>query len=164
MNSTYSVLHAHSHYSLLDGASKPHQIAQRCYNAGIKTCAITDHGSISGCVQFYKELNNKGIKPILGCEIYVSNKDSHIKDKENSSLSHFLLLAKNLAGWRSLIKIVSETNKAENFYHKPRISFDRLSSFLDGNIIGLCGPSIKFLTIHTYPCDSMIACISSCTL
>lgn len=163
MNSTYSVLHAHSHYSLLDGASKPHQIAQRCYNAGIKTCAITDHGSISGCVQFYKELKNKGIKPILGCEIYVSNKDSHIKDKENSSLSHFLLLAKNLAGWKSLIQIVSETNKAENFYHKPRISFNRLSSFLDGNIIGLCGHLGSTLSdiIEENPNDYLNACLSN---
>lgn len=139
MTKTYSVLHAHSHYSLLDGISKPHQIAQRCSTAGIKTCAITDHGSISGCVQFYQAMKAKNIKPILGCELYISNQDSHIKDKNNSSLSHFLVLAKNLQGWRTLINIVSTTNSPDNFYHKPRLSFDRLSDLLDGNIIGFCG-------------------------
>lgn len=139
MTKTYSVLHAHSHYSLLDGLSKPSKMADRCLSAGIKTCALTDHGTISGCVQFYKEMTSKKIKPILGCEIYVPKQDSHIKEKENSQLSHFLLLAKNLAGWKSLIQIISETNKAENFYHKPRISFDRLAHLLDGNIIGFCG-------------------------
>ena len=139
MTKTYSVLHAHSHYSLLDGISKPHQMAQRCSAAGIKTCAITDHGSISGCVQFYQAMRAKNIKPILGCELYICEKDSHIKDKTNSSLSHFLVLAKNLQGWKTLINIVSTTNSPQNFYHKPRISFDKLSDLLDGNIIGFCG-------------------------
>jgi DNA polymerase-3 subunit alpha len=81
----------------------------------------------------------KGIKPILGCELYISQQDSQIKTKENSDLSHFILLAKNKAGWFNLIKIISETNKPENFYHKPRISFDRLKGFLDGNLIGFSG-------------------------
>ena len=74
----------------------------------------------------------KNIKPILGCEIYVCKQDSHIKDKSNNELGHFLLLAKNLLGWRTLMNIASETNKADNFYHKPRISFNRLKEFLDG--------------------------------
>ncbi len=91
-------------------------------------------------------MKSKNIKPILGCEIYVCKQDSHIKDKSNSELSHFLLLAKNLLGWRTLINIVSETNKADNFYHKPRISFNRLTEFLDGNIIGFCGHLGSFLS------------------
>lgn len=139
MTKTYAALHTHSHYSLLDGISKPHQIAQRCANVGIKSCALTDHGSISGCVQFFQALRAQNIKPILGCELYISHEDSNIKSKENNQLSHFLVLAKNLKGWRNLISIASETNKEENFYHKPRISMDRLANFLDGNIIGFCG-------------------------
>jgi DNA polymerase-3 subunit alpha len=139
MTKTYAALHTHSHYSLLDGISKPHQIAQRCANTGIKSCALTDHGSISGCVQFFQALKAQNIKPILGCELYISHEDSNIKSKENSKLSHFLVLAKNLKGWNNLISIASETNKEENFYHKPRISIDRLANFLDGNIIGFCG-------------------------
>lgn len=123
----------------MDGLSKPYQIADRCATIGAKSCAITDHGSISGCVQFYQAIKSKKIKPILGCEIYISAKDSNIKEKENNNLTHFLLLAKNFQGWQTLINIISETNSVNNFYHKPRISFDRLAPFLDGNIIGFCG-------------------------
>lgn len=135
----YIPLHVHSHYSLLDGLSKPSQIAERCSKIGVKSCAITDHGTISGSVQFYQAVKSKGIKPIIGCEIYVSKNDSTIKTKENNDLSHFLLLAKNYDGWKTLIKIVSETNNKDNFYHKPRLSFDKLAPLLDGNIIGFCG-------------------------
>lgn len=136
---TYSALHVHSHYSLMDGLSKPQQIADRCTRAGIKTCAITDHGSISGSVQFFQAMKNKNIKPILGCEIYVCEQQSNIKNKTNSDLSHFLLLAKNYSGWKTLINIISESNTEDNFYHKPRLDFDTLQKFLDGNIIGFCG-------------------------
>lgn len=139
MSKNYSVLHCHSHYSVLDGLSKPYQIAERCSDIGVSSCAITDHGTISGCVQFYNELKSKKIKPILGCELYISDNDSSIKTKDNSNLSHFLVLAKNLKGWKSLIKIISESNTEQNFYHKPRISFDKLAPLLDGNIIGFCG-------------------------
>lgn len=128
-----------SHYSLLDGLSKPHQIADRCASIGVKSCAITDHGTISGSVQFYQAMKAKDIKPIIGCELYISNDDSSIKTKENNNLSHFLVLAKNLKGWKNLVNIVSASNDAENFYHKPRLSFDKLANLLDGNLIGMCG-------------------------
>ena len=131
----YVPLHVHSHYSLLDGLSKPNQIADRCSNIGVKSCAITDHGTISGSVQFYQAIKSKGIKPIIGCELYISNEDSTIKTKENSDLSHFLVLAKNLQGWKNLIRIVSESNNANNFYHKPRLDFDKLKDLVDGNLM-----------------------------
>ena len=136
---TYIPLHTHSHYSLLDGLSKPSQIADRCSKIGVSACALTDHGSISGSVQFYQALKAKKIKPILGCEIYLSQTNSSIKTKENSDLSHFLLLAKNYNGWKTLINIISESNLESNFYHKPRLDIDKLANFLDGNIIGFCG-------------------------
>jgi DNA polymerase-3 subunit alpha len=123
----------------LDGLSKPNQIADRCANIGVKSCAITDHGTISGSVQFYQAIKSRGIKPIIGCELYISNEDSTIKTKENSDLSHFLVLAKNLQGWKNLIRIVSESNNANNFYHKPRLDFDKLKGLVDGNLIGFCG-------------------------
>ena len=123
----------------MDGLSKPKQIADRCVNIGVSACAITDHGTISGCVQIHKELRSKKIKPILGCEIYVSKDKSEIKTKENSKLSHLILLAKNYQGWKTLIKIVSESNEECNFYHKPRLDIDKLTKLLDGNIIGFCG-------------------------
>jgi DNA polymerase-3 subunit alpha len=123
----------------LDGLSKPAQIAARCQALGLRSCAITDHGSISGAVQFYKSLKAKNIKPILGCELYISNDDSTVKNKENAKLTHFIVLAKNKQGWHNLISLVSESNNKNNFYHKPRLSFDKLAPYLDGNILGFCG-------------------------
>jgi DNA polymerase-3 subunit alpha len=135
----YTPLHVHSHYSLLDGLSKPDQIADRCSKIGVSSCAITDHGTISGAVQFHQSMKKKNIKPILGCEIYLSHQDSNIKTKENNSLSHFILLAKNYTGWKTLIKIISESNNENNFYHKPRLDLDKLENLIDENIIGFCG-------------------------
>ena len=129
----------HSHFSLLDGLGKPDKIASRCDSLGIRSCALTDHGNIAGTVQFYQKLKAKNIKPILGCELYICDADPSVKTKDNAKLSHFLVLAKNLQGWKTLIKIVSESNKPNFFYHKPRLSLDKLASILDGNIIGICG-------------------------
>lgn len=143
---TYVPLHVHSHYSLLDGLSKPDQISDRCSKIGVSSCAITDHGTISGTVQFHQAMSKKNIKPILGCEIYLSHQDSHIKTKENNSLSHFILLAKNYKGWKSLIKIISESNKENNFYHKPRLDLNKLESLVDENIIGFCGHLGSYLS------------------
>jgi len=135
----YIPLHVHSHYSLLDGLSKPSQIASRSLEIGASSCAITDHGTISGCVQFYETMKKNGIKPILGCEIYVCEQDSDIKNSENRKLSHFLLLAKNKKGWDSLIKLVSFSNQELRYYHKPRLSLTDLQQFLEGDMIGYCG-------------------------
>lgn len=135
----YVPLHAHSHYSLLDGLSKPTKMADRCSKIGVKSCALTDHGTIAGTVQFFQAMKAKGIKPILGCELYISEQDSHNKTKENSPLSHFILLAKNKSGWFNLIKIISECNSPDNFYHKPRISFDRLKKIIGKDMIGFSG-------------------------
>jgi DNA polymerase-3 subunit alpha len=123
----------------LDGLSKPEQIADRCYNLGISACAITDHGNISGSIQFYQKMRSKNIKPILGCELYICKDDPSIKTKDNADLTHFVIIAKNLLGWKTLIKIVSESNRPEYFYHKPRLDIKKLSQLLDGNIIGICG-------------------------
>ena len=129
----------------MDGLSKPNQIADRCEKIGAKSCAITDHGTISGNIQFFQSLKKKNIKPILGCELYISHKDPKIKTKENSKLSHFIVLAKNKRGWDNLIKIISSTNHPDNFYHKPRIDFDRLQPYL-GDIIGFSGHLGSFLS------------------
>jgi DNA polymerase III subunit alpha len=135
----YIPLHVHSHYSLLDGLSKPSQIASRCAEIGVKSCAITDHGSISGCVQFYQELKKKNIKPILGCEIYISEHESNIKKPENAKLSHFILLAKNKIGWDNLIKIISYSNQPDRYYHKPRVSVHDLHTLDTKGLMGFCG-------------------------
>lgn len=142
---TYIPLHCHSMYSLLDGLSKPSQMAERCLEIGANACALTDHGNISGAIKFHKEMTRNKIKPILGCEIYISHDSATIQSKENKELSHFIVLAKNLEGWKKLINLVSESNRSDLFYHKPRVDLDILSNFVDGNMIGFCGHLGSFL-------------------
>jgi DNA polymerase-3 subunit alpha len=126
-------------YSLLDGLSKPAQIAKRCKDIGVKSCALTDHGNIAGAVKFYSEMKKNGIKPILGCELYISSDDAKLQTKENKSLSHLLVLAKNLNGWKNLIQIVSESNRPEHYYHKPRLDLNLLKTLVSGDLIAICG-------------------------
>lgn len=144
----YTPLHVHSYYSLLDGLSKPTSIANRCAELGVSSCAMTDHGTISGAVQFYQAMRNKNIKPILGCELYISQDKANIKTKENSKLSHLIILAKNYKGWQDLIRVVSTTNNQINFYHKPRIDLDTLGDLLHGDCIGICGHIGSYLEMN----------------
>jgi len=135
----YTPLHVHSHFSLLDGLSKTDQIANRCFDIGAKSCALTDHGNIAGAVQFYSSMKKKNIKPILGCEIYVCHGDASIQAKENGKLSHLLVLAKNLSGWKKLISLVSESNRPDLFYRRPRLDLERLKAYAGNDLIGICG-------------------------
>ena len=135
----WAPLHLHSHYSLLDGLQKPKQIADRCSKLGYTSCALTDHGTISGAVSFTQAMKQKNIKPILGCEFYLSQKDASIQDATNKYLSHAVVLAKNKAGWDQLIKATSRSNDADLFYFKPRLDLDRLGEYADGNLIAFSG-------------------------
>lgn len=135
----YIPLHCHSMFSLLDGLSKPEQIAERCKEIGASACALTDHGNIAGAVKFYTAMKSSGIKPILGCELYICQQDPKIQEKHNKDLSHFIVLAQNYQGWSDLIKIVSESNKPEHYYHKPRLDLDTLSKLNSGNLIAVVG-------------------------
>ena len=152
----YIPLHVHSHYSLLDGLSRPKQIAQRCVDIGVKSCAITDHGNIAGAAQVHAALKSKGIKPILGCELYICDQHASIKEKSNGKLSHFIVLAKNLQGWNTLVKIISESNKPEHFYRKPRLSIDQLAEIVDENIIGFCGHLGSYLANKILSNDEIV--------
>jgi DNA polymerase-3 subunit alpha len=139
MQKTYFPLHVHSTYSLLDGLSRPTQIARKCIDDGLPGSAITDHGTISGAMSFIETMIKKGLKPIIGCEMYICEKDASIRD-DNKRLQHLVILAKNKEGWRNLIHAVSESNKKENFYSKPRLSLEQLSKFTSsGNLIGFSG-------------------------
>ena len=137
---TWVPLHLHSHYSLLDGLSKPSQIAERCESLGYTSCALTDHGTISGAVSFVKAMKDKGIKPILGCELYLSQDSATIQDKENRTLSHLVVLAKNKDGWSDLISIVSRSNDEDVFYFRPRIDLTILEELnKNQNLISFSG-------------------------
>jgi len=135
----WTPLHLHTHYSLLDGLSKPSQVASRCSKLGYTSCAITDHGTISGAVAFTQACRKKNIKPILGCEFYLSPTDCTIKSEENRKLSHLCVLAKNRKGWDNLIQATSKSNDEENFYYKPRLDLNTLSEFANGDLIAFSG-------------------------
>lgn len=162
-------LHVHSHYSLLDGLSKPRAIAERLVECGHAGSALTDHGSISGSIQFLKAMNDAckcghqkgvhengkgecattgcackefakaGLKPILGSEFYLSAQDCSMRSPENRQLSHLVVLAKNRQGWTNLIKATSDSNRPEHMYYKPRLHLERLASFSDGQFVCFSG-------------------------
>ena len=135
----YIPLHCHSMFSLLDGLSQPKQIANRCKEIGATACALTDHGNIAGAIKFYSAMKQAGIKPILGCELYVCDQDPTIQEKENRNLSHFIVLAKNYKGWKDLIKIVSESNRPDYYYHKPRLDLKTIGKLNSGNLLAITG-------------------------
>jgi DNA polymerase-3 subunit alpha len=162
-------LHVHTHYSLLDGLSKPEQLAYRAVKLGYGGCAVTDHGSVSGAVDFMKAMgaackhcgygkvkhSPKGellvageqcpgfekasLKPILGCEFYLSAGDSKLQEKTNSSLSHLCVLAKNREGWTNLIHATSASNSPDRFYRKPRLTLEEVAGFSNGKFIAFSG-------------------------
>jgi len=122
-------LHVHTEYSLLDGSCKIGQLLEKARSMGMNSLAITDHGSMYGVVDFYREAKKQGIKPIIGCEFYVAPRTRKDKDPQIDSTSfHLLLLAKNNKGYRNLIKLVTRAN-LEGFYYKPRIDRELLASF-----------------------------------
>jgi len=133
-------LHRHDAFSLLDSIANPKDAAKRCLELGLPGCAITDHGSVSGAAGFRKEMGKHGLKAPLGCEIYLSRQHSTIKNAENRPLSHLVVLSKNLAGWKDLLRLVSRSNDKDHFYYSPRQSLDELRDFTaGGNLIAFSG-------------------------
>src|SRR5689334_6920150 len=130
-------LHLHTDYSLLDGACGVPGLIKRVAEIGQKAVAMTDHGNIYGTVEFVDEAQKKGIKPIVGCELYICKKDDHRAPPEGDTYNHLLVLAENEEGYRNLIKITSEASM-HGFYYKPRISKKFLAEHSKG-LIGLSG-------------------------
>lgn len=137
---TYVPLHCHSYYSLLDGLPSPKRIAERAKEIGAPAVAITDHGNIFGIVAHQKACKKLGIKSISGIELYMCQHDPTIKSAENNKRHHLTILAKNPEGVRTLMKLVSETNRPDWFYRKPRIDLNNLINFASpGNLLCLSG-------------------------
>ncbi|MBO5653336.1 MAG: PHP domain-containing protein [Clostridia bacterium] len=131
---TFVHLHLHSEYSLLDGACRIAQIPAAARAAGHTAVAITDHGSLYGAVRFYKACVAQGIRPIIGCEVYVARRSRFDKEgKQDTSGYHLILLAKNETGYRNLIKMVS-LGYTEGFYSRPRVDKDLLRAHHEGLI------------------------------
>ena len=137
---SYTPLHVHSEYSLLDGLSKTSQISSRIKEIGSTACALTDHGSVSGAVDFSVTLSKAKQKSILGCEFYVSQGDAKDKHKDNAKLNHQVILAKNADGWRDILKLISQSNSTDRFYYKPRIDLNDIANVAgNGNLISFSG-------------------------
>lgn len=127
-------LHVHTEYSLLDGACRINRLVSHVKELGQTAIAITDHGNMYGAIEFYNECKKKGIKPIIGCEVYVSPRTRF--DKENkidTSPYHLVLLCKNMQGYRNLIKLVS-IGYIEGFYSRPRVDLECLETYSEGLI------------------------------
>jgi DNA polymerase III alpha subunit len=122
----------------LDGLSSPKDIINRCVELGLPACTISDHGNIAGMKTFYDAARKKKIKPIIGCEIYVCEQDASIKNNGNNRRHHLIVLAKNDQGIKDLMALVSESNRPDYFYRKPRIHLEEIAPFAKrGNLIFL---------------------------
>ena len=131
----FTHLHVHTEYSLLDGSNKINEYVARVKELGMDSAAITDHGVMFGCIDFYKAAKAAGIKPILGCEVYVAPGSRFDKEmgKEENRYYHLVLLAENQEGYQNLIKIVS-LGFADGFYYKPRVDKEILEKYHEGII------------------------------
>jgi DNA polymerase III subunit alpha len=133
-------LHLHTDYSLLDGACDVEKLCERVQELGMPAVAMTDHGNIFGAVHFVNAAHKHGVKPIVGCELYVCKKDDHHTERmppEGDTYNHLLVLAENEEGYRNLVKITSEAS-LHGFYYKPRISKKFLAEHSRG-LIALSG-------------------------
>ncbi len=150
----FTHLHVHTEYSLLDGSSKIKELTARAKELGMDSMAITDHGVMYGVIDFYRAAREVGIKPILGCEVYVAPGSRF--DRENGAgddrYYHLILLAENNIGYKNLMKIVSK-GFVEGYYYKPRVDLDLLETYHEGIILlsaCLAGEVQKYLARGMY--------------
>lgn len=130
----FAHLHVHTQYSLLDGFARIDKLIKRAKELDMKYVAITDHGCMFGAIDFYKKAKKEGIKPIIGCEVYTAPRS--LKDKDpnfDKYQGHLVLLAKNMTGYKNLIKLVSKAY-VEGFYYKPRVDYEELKKHSEGII------------------------------
>ena len=130
----FAHLHLHTEYSLLDGACRIRDLVQRVQALGQDSVAITDHGVMYGVIDFYKACKGVGIKPIIGCEVYVAPRTRFDRVRElDGSANHLILLCENETGYRNLSYMVSKSF-TEGFYIRPRIDMDLLAAHHEGLI------------------------------
>ncbi|MCF0228931.1 MAG: DNA polymerase III subunit alpha, partial [Parasporobacterium sp.] len=131
----FTHLHVHTEFSLLDGSGKIREMISQAKNLGMDSLAITDHGAMYGVIDFYKEARAQGIKPVIGCEIYVTSGSRFDREvnKGDDRYCHLVLLAENNQGYSNLMKIVS-IGFTEGFYYKPRVDYEILEKYHEGII------------------------------
>jgi DNA polymerase-3 subunit alpha len=137
MGAEFTHLHLHTDYSLLDGACDVDKLVAHVDKIGQKAVAMTDHGNIFGAVHFFDAAKKKGIKPILGCELYICQAEDHRAKGDGDKYNHLLVLAENQEGYRNLVRLTSEA-ALHGFYRKPRVSKNFLAKHTEG-LIGFSG-------------------------
>jgi DNA polymerase-3 subunit alpha len=146
-------LHTHSEYSLLDGSAKISELTKKAAALGMSAIALTDHGAMYGIIDFYKAAKKDGIKPVLGCEVYVAATNHKDRDPGKGNFYyHLVLLAEDEAGYHNLIKLVS-CGFRDGFYYKPRVDLELLAKYSKGLIaLSAClsGPVAKTLLDSHY--------------
>src|ERR1044071_6522675 len=136
MDRQFVHLHLHTDYSLLDGAIQIKPLSKRVEELKMPACAMTDHGNMYGAISFYNAMRSRGIKPIIGCETYItrgSRKERAASAPGEKANFHLILLAKDLEGYQNLVRLTSKAY-TEGFYHKPRIDKELLAEHSKGLI------------------------------
>ncbi|MDE2931848.1 MAG: DNA polymerase III subunit alpha [Chloroflexota bacterium] len=130
----FTHLHLHTHYSLLDGMSRMPELMDRAKELGFAAIGLTDHGVLYGAIEFYEEARSRGIKPIIGCEVYVATRSRFDKEpKQDDRQYHLTLLAKDNQGYSNLVKLATQA-QLEGFYYKPRVDHELLEQYHEGLI------------------------------
>lgn len=137
---SFAHLHVHTEYSLLDGLSKIKKLIATVKDMGMNAVAITDHGNMYGAIEFYKACQKAEIKPIIGCEVYMTQGSRHDKSPQNKKINHLILLAKDNQGYKNLMKLVSLAY-LEGYYYKPRIDWELLEKYHQGLICSSACPA-----------------------
>ncbi len=166
----FAHLHIHTEYSLLDGACRITDLVETCKRLGMPSVAITDHGNLFGAIEFYTAARAAGIKPIIGCEVYMAPGDRRDREKRigEEGAYHLLLLAQDLTGYRNLLKLAS-IGYLEGFDYKPRIDKETLREFSDGLIctstclgVGVIATNdVHYLTHDDVEAHDVLCCIST---
>lgn len=130
----FTHLHLHTEYSLIDGLSNISRLIEQAKELGMTSLAITDHGNVHGIVDFYIQCKAAGIKPIIGCELYVAIDNRHLKNANEKSPYHLTVICKNNVGYKNLLQLITKANM-EGFYYKPRIDKELLEHHKEGLII-----------------------------
>ena len=156
----FAHLHLHTDYSLLDGAIQIKPLARRVEELGMSACAMTDHGNMFGAISFYNQMKSKGIKPIIGCETYItrgSRQDRAAAAPGEKANFHLILLAKDLEGYRNLVRLTSKAY-TEGFYYKPRIDKELLAEHAKGLIaLSACMSGVPSAMLARDSCDEAAA-------
>src|SRR3954447_996626 len=130
-------LHVHSEYSVLDGACRIPRLVERAAELGMPAVGLTDHGSLAGAVELYRQAGKAGVKPLIGCEVYVVDDRRSRTHSSSRDWNHLTLIAETTAGYHNLIKLCT-TGYLEGYYYKPRVDFELLERY-SGGIVALSG-------------------------